>query len=335
MSGARPGADEALALVGDIGSTNVRFAMAAVDDSAQGLRSVRTLRCAEHAGLAAAVEAYLSGIGGVRPAIAAIAVAGPVTGDRVSLTNAAWSFSIAAMKAALGLERLTILNDFTAVALSLPRLGGRDVTQIGPGKAVPGEPLAVIGPGTGLGVSALVPSDGGWRPLASEGGHAGFAPATEQEEAIAARLRRRFGRVSWERVLSGPGLVNLYAALAGLGGHEPPEAALPTPAEVTERALAGSCALCREALELFCGLLGAAAGDLALVVGARGGVYLAGGIAPRLAAFLPRSAFRTRFEAKGRLSAYVASIPTLLIATPHAGLLGAAAALLRGPARAG
>ncbi len=324
----------AIALVGDIGSTNVRFALVPVGGPPGRLHAPATLRCREHAGLAEAIESYLRDIGGPPPRSAAVAVAGPVIGDRVALTNFDWSFSVAATRDALGLDRLVVLNDFSAVARSLPQLTAADVVPIGGGAPAAGEPLAVIGPGTGLGVSALVPAGGRWRPLSSEGGHASLAPVTEREEAVAGLLRRRFERLSWERVLSGPGLVNIYAALAALDGRPLAEMKLPGPADVVARGLDGSCPLCRETLELFCAMLGTAAGDLALVIGARGGVYLAGGIAPRLSDLLPRSPFRKRFEAKGRLSAYAAAIPTFLITTPHAGLVGAAVALGEEPSMA-
>lgn len=334
MADRQSGPGEA-ALVGDIGSTNVRFALVPLGGPPARLDAVASLPCREHGGLVEAVEDYLSGVGVKRPRNAAVAVAGPVTGDRVALTNLDWSFSIEATRQALGLERLLVLNDFSAVARSLRHLEAADLISLGGGAPVAGEPLAVIGPGTGLGVSALVPCGRQWRPLASEGGHASLAPVTEREEAVAAWLRRRYGRVSWERVLSGPGLVNLYAAVAALEGRMIAEADLPGPAAVTGRGLDGSCKLCGEALDLFCAMLGTAAGDLALVVGARGGVYLAGGIAPRLRDLLPRSAFRQRFEAKGRLSAYAAAIPAQLVMAPHAGLVGAAVALGEEPFMAG
>ena len=188
-----------------------------------------------------------------------------------------------------------------------------------------GAPLAVLGPGSGLGVSGLIPSPGGgWSPLAGEGGHVSLAPADDRESEVLARMRRRFGPVSAERALSGPGLVNLYHAVCELEGRDP--APLP-PAEVTGAALAGSCPLCREALELFAAFLGAVAGDLALTLGARGGVYLAGGIAPRLGDFLEDSAFRRRFVEKGPQRGYLAPVPTFLITHPLPAFLGLGARL--------
>jgi glucokinase len=208
--------------------------------------------------------------------------------------------------------------------LSLPLLRADDVSLIGGGSATAGAPMAVVGPGTGLGMSGIVRAGGAWTAIEGEGGHATFAPMNEREGRIGEVLRRRFGHVSWERMLSGPGLVNLYEAIAHLEGRAAEELA---PEAVAERARAAACPLCREALAVFCAALGTAAGNLALTMGARGGVYVGGGIVPRLGAAFDGAAFRARFESKGRLSDYVRGIPTYVVTAAYPGLIGAAVAL--------
>ncbi len=312
---------EPAALVADIGGTNARFAR--VD--AQGrLYGERSRACAAVHHLVTAATAYLATSSEPRPRQAAVAVATPVSGDWIQFTNSAWSFSIEAARQALGLDQLRILNDFTALALALPLLGADERRAIGGGVALADAPIGLIGPGTGLGVSGLVWSGQRWLPLQTEGGHVSFAATSEREWALSRVLQRRFGHVSPERLLSGPGLVNLYTALAELDGG--PAQAL-QPAQITARGLAATCPRCREALDLFCAALGTAAGNLALTLGARGGVYIGGGIVPRLGDFFDRSAFRARFEAKGRFSTYLAAIPTWVISAENPALRGVAAAL--------
>jgi glucokinase len=321
----RRNGNHVIGLVGDFGGSNARFAIASVvNDGAIALSAEQDLATSAYPDVVTAARHFM-GLQRIGPVTAAcFAIAGPVTGDRVELTNARWRFSIVESGAALGLRRLNVVNDFSALALSLPHLRGGDLEQIGGGEAEAGEAKAVIGPGTGLGVSGLVWSGRAWIPLKSEGGHATFSPANEREQDIARILARRYGHLSWERVLSGGGLVNLYEALSELADRK---GATLTPPEITTRALAGSDELCREAVEIFCNALGTAAGNLALILGARGGVYVGGGIVPRLVPFLRKSEFRARFEDKGRLADYVRGIPTYVILREHAGLLGAAAAL--------
>jgi len=308
-------------LVADVGGTNARFALVGADRQPF---AEQILAGADFPDLAAAITAYLDTRGEPRPRRAAVAVATPVTGDRIQFTNSPWSFSTETTRRQLGLEQLLILNDFTALALALPLLAPGERRQVGGGAAAPDAPVALIGPGTGLGVSGLVWSGQRWIPLDTEGGHVTFSAYDEREWAIGRILQRRFGHVSPERLLSGPGLVNLYTALAELEGW-PAEALVP--ADVTERALAGSCRHCVEVLELFCGALGTAAGNLAITLGARGGVYIGGGIVARLGDRFDRSAFRARFEDKGRFSEYLAAIPTWVITANNPALRGAAAAL--------
>ncbi|MBP2294107.1 glucokinase [Azospirillum rugosum] len=313
----------ALTLVADIGATNARFGL--IDDT--GVHDQRVLRGADFPTLEAAAEAYLATVRHLpRPTRGAFAIAGPVTGDRVAMTNLSWAFSTAHVRGALGLERLAVINDFTAVALSVPRLTPADVRQVGDGAPEPHAVVGVLGPGSGLGVSGLVPGPQGWTALAGEGGHVTMAPISDRESAVLAQLRKRHDHVSAERVLSGPGLVNLYEALSILDNREP-EAF--TPAQVTESALAASNPHCIEAVEMFCAMLGTVAGNLALTLGARGGVYIAGGIVPKLDGLFLHSRFRKRFVEKGRMREYLAPIPTYVITHPLPAFLGLAEAASR------
>ena len=309
------------ALIADIGGTNARFALI---DAHRRLYAERTLACADFPGLTAAGQAFLQAAGGMRPRRAAVAVATAISGDQIQFTNSPWSFSIEAVRQELGLDQLTILNDFTALALALPWLAPEERRTVGGGEAVHGAPIALIGPGTGLGVSGLIWSGERWLPLETEGGHVTFSPVDDREWVISRILQKQFGHVSPERLLSGPGLVNLYHALAELEGWVP-EAL--TPADITDRALAGVCRHCQDVLDMFCGALGTAAGNLAITLGARGGVYIGGGIVPRLGDYFTQSAFRTRFEDKGRFSSYLAAIPTWVITAANPAFRGVAAAL--------
>ncbi len=308
-------------LVADIGGTNARFALL---DPRGMPTQVRVLACADHPDIVSAVEAYLAQAGGERPVEAAIAIANPVTGDQVSMTNHHWSFSIEAVRTRLGLDRLVVVNDFEALALSLPALPAGEQAQVGGVAPVARAAIGVIGPGTGLGVAGLVPAGASWLALPGEGGHVTLAADDDFESDVLAVLRHRFGHVSAERVLSGPGLVALYEAIASIS-HEP--AGSMTPAEITRRGLAGADPLCRDTLTAFCAFLGSVAGNLALTIGARGGVYIGGGIVPQLGQFFERSPFRARFEDKGRFAAYLAPIPCFVIHAAQPALLGAARAL--------
>jgi len=305
-------------LLADIGGTNARFAML----EGATLRGVASLPVAAHPSPLAAIRAYLAGDGrGAAPTCAAIAAAGPVEAGRVSLTNAGWSIDGSDLREALGLGALTIVNDFTALAWSLPGLAAGDLRAIGGGRTLPGAPLAVIGPGTGFGVAALLRAGGREIALATEGGHATLSAEDRREDEIIQSLRESLGHVSVERVLSGEGLARLHRAAAARDGLTTPALAAP---EIVERAIAGSCSACRASLDLFCALLGSVAGNIALTLGAQGGVYVAGGIVPRFADHLARSPFRARFEAKGRMSDYLRAIPTSVVQHPHPALLGLA-----------
>jgi glucokinase len=309
-------------LVGDIGATNARFGLVS---PAGELRHSRIYAVEDHPSIEHAILVYLAERGALpMPREGALAIASPITDDRIAMTNHPWSFSVAALRRSLGFERLEVINDFTAVALALPHLREADRMPVGGGAPAAGAPIAVLGPGSGLGVSGLVPTpEGRWVALVGEGGHVGMPPSTERESAVLAHLRRQFDHVSAERVLSGPGLVNLYNALAAL---ERVPAKAYTAAQITDPATGAADSLCGEATRLFCAMLGTIAGDLALTLGARGGVYVAGGIVPKLGGVFAGSPFRERFEAKGRLRTYLAPIPTYVVTHPLPAFIGCAAA---------
>ena len=291
------------------------------------MRDTVTLPCAAFASLADALTAYLHQVGRAAPPCCAIGIANPVTGDQVRMTNHHWAFSIAALQAEFGFERLVVINDFTALALALPDLAPHELHQVGGGVPVPDAGPALIGPGTGLGASGLLPTGepGRWAAVQGEGGHVTLAPGNAREAAVLQRLQQEYGHASAERAVSGQGLAALRKAVCELDGR----AAGPQlgTSEISARALDGSDADCVEALDLFCAFLGSVAGNLALTLGARGGVYIGGGIVPRLGAALERSRFRACFEAKGRFRSYLEPIPVFVI---HAAVSPA----LRGVARA-
>lgn len=310
-------------LVGDIGGTNARFGLVSPDGS---LLHSRVLADADYPGIGEAIDAYLADRGGLpRPRRGAIAIASPVTGDEVRMTNHPWAFSISGLRQRLGFHRLEVINDFTAQALALPHLKDGDRSVVGGGKVEAGFPIGVLGPGSGLGVSGLIPAGKKWLPLTGEGGHATMPAASDRESAVLNALRRHLDHVSAERVLSGPGLVNLYSALAEVDGVP---ARQYTAAQITDEATGREDSRCREATEMFCAMLGTVAGNLALTLGARGGVYVAGGIVPRLGERFAASQFRERFEAKGRFHTYLAAVPTYVVTHPLPAFLGCAAALM-------
>jgi glucokinase len=308
-------------LIADIGGTNARFALI---ENGQA-RDEQVLACADYPDVIAAVEHYLNSIGALagahRPIAAALAIAGPITGDIVRMTNHVWQFSAAQTRERLGLRRLIVLNDFTALAMAVRHLPQRELRQIGGGRASPNTPMAVIGPGTGLGVSGLIPTGKHWIPLQGEGGHVTLSVMNEREMAVFAQLHQRFSHVSAERVLSGPGLVNLYDALCALEGVVPEVLA---PRDVARRAKEASCRICLEAVSMFCALLGTMAGNLVLTLGAVGGVYIGGGVVPSLGVLFTSSHFRDRFEDKGRYADYLAAVPTYVIHSALPAFIGLA-----------
>jgi glucokinase len=303
-------------LLSDIGATNVRFALLMPDG-----RVVRneTLRNLDYETIGDAIDAYLTLVPREeRPSEAAFAVAAPIIGDKVAMMNSPWAFSIEEVRRRYGWPALHMVNDFVANALAVPKLSGDDIVQVGGGKPVDGEAVAVLGPGTGLGVAGLIRCGGKWTPIAGEGGHATLAPMDSREAAIIDILRRQYAHVSAERVLSGPGLVNLYDALCELAGK--PAAPL-TPERITDL-YPGCDPQCREAVMMFCGMLGTFAGSVALTFGARGGVYVMGGIVPRILGTFLQSNFRERFEFRGRYRAYLSEIPTFVVTRPNPAFVG-------------
>lgn len=309
------------ALVADIGGTNARFAIADLDSLA--LSDIRTFPTAEHATLADAMRAYLKDAAGPI-AYAGLAVAAPLREDTVKFTNAVWTFKQSALAHDAGLERAFVFNDFEAQAYALPVLGPDELHTIHGGTPVENAPKVVLGPGTGLGVAGLVWSPSGWVPVPGEGGHQTFPAENERELALLEGMRQGLDRLSVERVLSGPGLADLYSAIAGSYGFS--DAGL-SPAKVEQLAISGEDEMAVEALNFFVRWLGRFAGDMALAFGARGGVYLGGGIAPRMLSRLAQPDFREEFERKGRMSPYVQAIPIHVVVSDYPGLKGAAAGL--------
>lgn len=320
----------ALDLIADIGGTNARFALTDASDPTRPLLAQQVLPCADFASLQHAAQTYLAQVG-ARPGRAAIAVACPVTGDAIRLTNRAWSFSQSELRAALQLRSLKVLNDFGAVAQAVPALGPEDRRTLHGDPAGPLlGPVSVLGPGTGFGVALLVGSaTRGWLEVETEGGHVTFAPIGDEEARISRWLSARYGRTSTERLLCGTGLAHIEAVLA-LGDEAPRldalDGALRDPAEIVSAALAGTDLSARRALARFCAVLGSVAGDAALIHGART-VMIAGGIVPRFIPFVQTSAFRERFLAKGRFAAHLEGVSVHVITHPQPGLLGAAVAL--------
>jgi glucokinase len=303
-------------LLGDIGATNARFSLLANDV----LGPVAEFEVARYARFPDVVAAFLNMHPDQVPVTnALLAVAGPVESERCKLTNCSWIIDVNELLTTFGLAKVGVVNDFAATAYSLPSLTPADLYAIGGGRAVPRAPMAVLGPGTGLGVACLVPGSKEPAVIAGEGGHATFAAASHREDAVIDYLRCHFGHVSAERVLSGAGLENLYQAIAVLDEREVPSR---DAAEITKTALNGTCRTACAALDMFCALLGSFSGNVALTFGARGGVYIAGGIAPRIAEFIGRSEFRERFEEKGRLRPYLEAIPSNVIVHSAAAFMG-------------
>lgn len=319
-------------LVGDLGGTNARFALARADRA--GYQHERVVRCSDFDSPETAIEDYLRQSGAAPPAALCLAVAAPITGGSARFLNSPWRLDMERLESRFPGARIRLVNDFQAVAHAIPSLPPEDVIPIGP-DGPPLEPdrdytVGVLGPGTGLGVSGLLRVGGMMHALSCEGGHLGFAPETSLQLRVLEHLRDRFARVSDERLLSGPGLENIYRALQKIHGlaDDWPEAC-PGAAAIFQRAQAGDDPVAVEAEALFFEVLGQVAGNLALTLGARDGVYIAGGIVPRYAERLPASPFRAGFENKGRHRGLMERIPTRLVMHPQPGLLGASI-LVRG-----
>ncbi|MFM0692115.1 bifunctional transcriptional regulator/glucokinase [Paraburkholderia graminis] len=308
-------------LLADIGGTNARFAL---ETGPGEIGSVQVYPCAEYPGVAEVIRKYLKDMKIGRVNHAAIAIANPVDGDQVSMTNHDWTFSIEATRRALGFDTLLVVNDFTALAMALPGLTDAQRVQVGGGTRRPNSVIGLLGPGTGMGVSGLIPADDRWIALGSEGGHATFAPADEREDIVLHYARKKWSHVSFERVAAGPGMEVIYRALAGRDKKR--VAANVDTREIVKRALEGE-PLAAESADVFCGILGTFAGNIAVTLGALGGIYIGGGVVPRLGDFFARSSFRKRFEAKGRFEAYLQNVPTYVITAEYPAFLGVSAIL--------
>ena len=311
-----------MCLIADIGGTNARFALS--EEGAYVPQYERTLPCADYPSLVDAVLAYLDDVSHPIPEAASLAIATPVSNDHIVMTNHVWDLSVEETRKTLGLKSLKVLNDYTALALALPYLGKDDYHQVGQGSAVEKQAMAVLGPGTGLGVSGAICVGDYWLPLQGEGGHVSYGPLNDREADVFKIICKHHAHVSAETLVSGPGLALLYESIAICDGIEYQQL---SPEQVASKALNNTDASAEEAVSTLCGILGVIAGNLALTLGAQGGVYIGGGIIPRLGDYFATSNFRARFEYKGRFSQYLAEIPTYVITSKYPALIGAAVAV--------
>lgn len=306
------------ALVTDIGGTNARFAL--YDLTTNKLSAITKVLISKDDDLLVLIKNYLANQS-ISVDMACIAIACPIDDtDMVNMTNNNLSFSRSALIKALNLKQLEVINDFTAVSTSIPQLTDKDLVKIGGDDADLNYPIAIYGAGTGLGVSHLIKVNQHWISLSGEGGHTELPMTNEKEERLLAELRKKFGRVSSERFLSGNGIVNIYQALLNINNQPIEEI---TPDVIVKKALSNSCPLCLETLTYFCTFMGRFGGNLALTLNTQGGVYIAGGIVPRFIEFFKSSPFRHAFENKGRMSYLVKKIPVYVITHEDPGLLGA------------
>jgi len=309
-------------LIGDIGGTHARFAIA--DETAPGFSEESTLQCADFESPEAAIRRYLDNVSAPAPGVICLAAAGPIVNGTVSLTNSPWSISADELAADFSTDAIQLLNDFEAVAYSIPFLGSDDCLPIGLPDShsldESGYTVGILGPGTGLGKAGLVKHGGELVTLSGEAGHTGFAPETQVQLDILTMLRERFDRVSTEHIVSGPGIENIYWALARIHGDERPQLSA---ADIFARANENSESISSEAVQVFFEVLGQVAGDLAMSLGANDGIYIAGGIAQRYPELLANSRFRNGFESKGPHRSIMERIQTQLIVYPQPGLLGA------------
>lgn len=309
-------------IVADIGGTNARFALVTEKSQEQFvIEHINVLNGADYPQFEDALEAYIASLNGVQARAACVAIAGPIDGDVVKMTNLPWSFSKSAVQARFDFAAFDVINDFAAVAVGTSSLTDKDLIEIKSGVINPKANKAVLGAGTGLGVAGLAYNSGSWLPIPSEGGHVNMAPATKFEAEVIAAGLQRFGYVSAETYVSGPGLVNLYQCVCDVEGVAVSQL---QPKDVTARALAGDDAQCLKALHTFCCFLGTVSSNLVLTYGGKGGVYLSGGVVPRFVDFLKDSEFGERFSNKGVMSHYVQNVPVYLIGYDHIALLGAA-----------
>ncbi len=314
------------ALLADVGGTNARFTL---EVEPRKFAAIIVLKCADYPTLSDAIRAYLRHplaleAGAAEVKKAGIAIANPVHSDIVKMTNHHWSFSIQSVQNEFNFQPLLVVNDFKALAMALPYLDDTQKYQVGEGKPERHAAIGLLGAGTGLGVSGLVPTGNGWVALDSEGGHTSFSPNSPTEIDILRFASQKYSHVSSERLMSGSGIQLIYQALAAQKKFDVPD--LETP-EITRRGLSGDCALCIETLSTFCEMLGSMASNLAVLFGAKGGIYIGGGIVPRLGQFFNDSNFRKRFVQKGRFAEYLSHIPTYVITEPYPAFIGISALL--------
>lgn len=322
-----------LLLVADIGGTNARFGLVEYDpakNQASGkvnytAQQQVTLKCASYPDMASMIKACCEEFGISMPAFACLAIAGPIEHGQASMTNLNWKFSINSLRDQLGMDTLHVINDFASLAYAVPFLADDELVTLYSAKPNPDAPIVVMGPGTGFGMAGLIPQDGNWKIIPTEGGHASFAPTNEQEINIKSYLLKEQSHVSVENILSGGGLVNLYRALAYNAGVE---AKAYSPADVSTKGINNEDSICREAVTTFCEVLGEVAGDKALSWGAKGGVVIGGGITPKLVNILHETHFQERYINKGPMTKYVSEIPIRLIVNDKAALVGSAAWLI-------
>ena len=305
-------------LVGDIGGTNARFAWL---DDAGNPHTPLTLPVRDYATIGDAMRDFMVKTDCADLREFAVAVACPAMADEIKFTNNPWVFSKDALKAEFNLDRLVVVNDFTGLAMSVPYLGGEDLITLFDGPGRPGLPLAVIGAGTGLGVSGLLPHEGHWLPIQGEGGHVSLPAVDELDFEIVKFLTHELGRVSAERILSGMGIENLYRALAAIDGLD---VAPKNAAEVVDGALQQNDPLCLKVLDRFCLFMGGVAGDLVLTLGAFDGVFIGGGIGPRIADYMKQSGLKERMIAKGRFHDLMNDVPVRLMTAKYPALIGCA-----------
>ena len=309
-------------IIADIGGTNLRIA---ITDHHNDISDIKVYQCAQYKSLQDIIVDYISVRNLQEKSISAcFAIACPVENDQISMTNLPWSFSKSALKETLGLNALIFINDYTAIAHAVPMLSNNQKVKIGSGKPVTHAPISICGPGTGLGVANLVHHKNEWISLSGEGGHTDFAPTDQLEIDILTYLQTKYEHVSYEQLLSGLGIEQIYQAIQFIQSGQ--SYSLPAP-EITSNAQNDSCDICKLTLDTFCRVLGAFSGNLALTLGSFGGVYIAGGIVPRFIQYLESSDFRKSFEAKGRFEGFNANIPTYVITEKQPGLLGASAYL--------
>ena len=316
-----------LGLIADIGATNARFALA----DPGGIYEEQILKCDDYPGILEAAQAYLENVTPEkRPKGASVAIAGPVNGDKFDMTNHTWSFSVEETRKALGFDTFHLINDFEAIAMAVPHIEDKYLHKIGKGEAQKGRAIAVIGPGTGLGVASLFQDkQGNYIPNTCEGGHITMPAKTQREFDLFRTLRYKYSHVSAERVCSGKGLLNIYNAIRILDGHEN----LPdrTPEEISNDGISGACPVCKEALDKMITFLGSVTGNLALSLGSFGGIYIAGGIPAKLGDYFYNSHFYDEFLAKGRFSEYLSPMPVYVIEHPVTAFVGLQADLFKKP----